>query len=300
MPSATPSLHNLTRRAPRGDEGAGGVFDPIPQALDTLIYAHESGQQEVVRVHVHDWAECHRGFIVSFVGPGDREATDREALDLAAYLLAHFVVRYEFPGMPSHTAVLAMTAANHTGVARLHLREEHADMPALRRHRAGAGWPPWRGPVDGDPTTTASGARLIQDADAHPDRRTVPSRGGTAPQIVLLFPTPSLDREFWSAQSAELYTPARTFAFPHKARQLTRVIEQWVREAYAPRIGHLGAVETTSWSYARNFSTQGDSVAVRLLSDMPVATARARVARAELDRQRAAAAAGGAGGPSGV
>jgi hypothetical protein len=296
MFSPTPSLHNLSWRAAADDEAeAVGIFDPIPQVFDTLIYAHESRQQEVVHVSVYDWAERHRGFTVAFVGPGDPGAADLQALDLAAYLLAHFVVRYEFPGMPSHPAILAMELPHNTGTARLQLREEHADMPALRLHRDGVGWPPRRGPVDGDPITTASGARLIQDAGAHPYRRTVPSRGGsTAPQFVLLFPTPSLDKEFWMVNSAELYTQARTFAFPHKARLLTHVIERWVREVYAPRIGHLGAVETTDWSYARR--SQGDGVTVRLLSDMPVATARAREARTVLARQRPARGAGGGAG----
>ena len=162
-------------------------------------------------------------------------------------------------------------------------------MPALQLHRASIGWPPRRGPVDGDPITTSSGARLIEDAGAHPDYRVVPSRGGHAPQFVLLFSTPSVDKEFWMAQSAELYKQARTFAFPHKARQLTRVIEQWVRDVYAPRIGHGGTVETTSWSFARSNGVSGDSVTVRLLSDMPVATGRARKARAELARHLSAA-----------
>lgn len=244
-----------------------GVFDPIPAVLDAMIYGNEGRAHNVVHVGVQQWYEGERGIGVAFVGEGDPEQQLSRMLDLAAYILANLVVRYEYDAMPRTPAVMILHGSSRH--VRFRLREEHPKMQALESF----------------PSVEALKQLLFESGATGFEGR---SRGHSRfTQVngnfsfIVNFSSPTVDPTFWKFNNEE-YQNARLYAFPAKARLVTHLVEQWVRNVYAPLIEHKGIVELTQWDFQK--ARTGDSVLVRILADMPVVNRRSRKARMEVDR----------------
>lgn len=290
-----PSLQSLTLRAPEdAPEHAPediGVFDPIPEVLDSLLYSNEMSQKPVVLVRVPKWSANRQSLGVVFTGPGTAEERTSASLDLAAYVLEHLTLRYEFDGVPPFIPELTMHSLEGFLSSTFPLQEEHPHMEMVKARRFRRGMPlNMRTPKEYTKEKIVYKMMTFGATPSHYDLG-----GVEGPIFFVDYPSTTVDREYWNRQKLpdgswrngiNLYYNARVYDFPHRARLLTNVIKQWVRDVYAPSIGHRGLLDTTDWSAStwvdeeRPFGGDSDVWTVRLLSDMPVATKRARAARA--------------------
>lgn len=279
-----------------------GVLDPLPRELDAKIYGNENPAQKVVRINVLTWSEEERHMYVSFVGSGDSSEQMDRARHLAAYLIANLGVRYEYDAIPPKPARISMwkkgsnDSSKIVGMWEFRLREEHADQAAIdasarkydshhqmwdlhdeqtrrrlrdagRRPRGGAPRP--LGPQTAEEINFFFGFNYFDAIE----------KLGGYHTFSLKFSSPTVDPSLWSPFPND-YSRARVCAFPAEARKVTRVVEQWVRDVYAPSIEHKGTVKTTQWNVRAAWGP--NSVFVGLSADMPVANRRSRDARAEV------------------
>ena len=250
-----PSLTNMPTADGPHDASDVGVIGPIPTDLDAAIYALEERAAPLVHVGVRAWHEPERGFRVTLMGT----TTRADALDLAAYILSHFIARYDFPRPEG----LFPEPALETAIGPDFEMYPHHQRFTLRQ------------PTHPDPPGITNAQPLMNREIGLVGR----------PYFVVSWPTPTVDRRRWQVISGVLQPDANGMTlqegliegFLEKARSLTDVIVAWVRDVYAPRVGLLGAVRTTNWSWERRYTQ--DDVQIGVDADMPVFNQRSLNAR---------------------